>query len=98
MGSIKSPADRLGRSLPADGQELLRGFDSDVNAIQKDADAKIAARQDALVRALQDLQEKYTKAGKLDEAIAIRDAIRALQAGRTSLVYYRSLSQVRIRR
>ena len=35
------------------------------------------------VKALQDLQDKYTKAGKLDEAVAIRDYLRAGGPGRS---------------
>jgi hypothetical protein len=64
-------------SLPADGQELLKGFNADVDAIQREADQKTAARREALVKELEALQAEHTKAGRLDEAIAIRDFLRA---------------------
>jgi beta-lactamase regulating signal transducer with metallopeptidase domain len=62
--------------LPDDGDKLLKAFEADRAAIRSEADAKIAAKHMALVKALQDLQEAYTKAGKLDEAVAIRDYLR----------------------
>lgn len=63
--------------MPADGQELVKGFDAQREAIQKEVDQKIAANRAAVIKALEDLQDKYTKAGKLDEAVAIRDYLRA---------------------
>jgi len=68
----------LGRpQLPAEGTKLLQDFDADREAIQKEAEQKVVARREALKKALENLQEQYTKAGKLDEAIAIRDYLRA---------------------
>jgi beta-lactamase regulating signal transducer with metallopeptidase domain len=63
--------------LPADGQELLKKFEADRDVIQQEADKKIEARRADFVKALQVLQDQYTKAGKLDEAVAIRDYIKA---------------------
>jgi len=63
--------------LPAEGQQLLQGFEADRDAIQQEADKKIDARREALLKALQDLQDQLAKAGKLDEAVAIRDYLRA---------------------
>jgi len=63
--------------LPADGQELVKKFDADREAIEQEADKKIQARRAEFVKALEALQEQYTKAGKLDEAVAIRDYIRS---------------------
>ena len=65
------------KPLPADGQKLLQGFETDRDAIQKEADQKIDARKANLVKQLTDLQNEYAKAGKLDEAVAIRDYIRS---------------------
>jgi beta-lactamase regulating signal transducer with metallopeptidase domain len=67
--------------LPADGEELLKGYDADREALQKELEQKITARRAALEKAFTDLQEKYTKAGKLDEAVAIRDFIKAGMPG-----------------
>lgn len=64
-------------NLPAEGQELSKKYDADRAAIQKEIDDKLEARRQAYIKQLTDLQEQYTKAGKLDEALAIRDYIRA---------------------
>ena len=64
-------------ALPADGQQLLEALDADLKAIQEEADQKTEARRASAVKALEALQEQYTKAGKLDEAVAIRDYLRA---------------------
>lgn len=72
-------------NLPADGRQLLEGFDNERKAIRAEADRKIDERREALVKALQNLQEQYTKAGKLDEAIAIRDYLRAGGPGRNEI-------------
>jgi hypothetical protein len=68
---VKTPA------LPAEGLELVKGFDSDRQAIQEEADRRIDERRGAVVKALQALQEQYTKAGKLNEAVAIRDYLQS---------------------
>ena len=58
-----------------------RGSRPSRNAIEAEADKKIATRREALANEFQDLQERYTKAGKLEEATAIRDFIRAGMPG-----------------
>ena len=67
--------------LPTDGQELLKSYDADHEALQQELEKKIAARREALTRQFQALQDRYTKEGKLDEAVAIRDYIRAGMPG-----------------
>jgi len=73
-------------NLPADGQELVKAFESDRDAIQREVEEKIAARREALVKSLEALQDQYTKAGKLDEALAVRDYLRAMADGRMRYV------------
>lgn len=63
--------------LTPEGQKLIQGFETDRDAIQLEADKKVDARREALVKELQALQDQYAKAGKLDEAIAIRDYLKA---------------------
>jgi hypothetical protein len=58
-------------ALPPEGEQLLEAFQCDVEA-----------RREALVKELQALQEKYTKAGQLDEAVTIRNYLRAGQPGK----------------
>ena len=59
------------KPLPAEGEQLLEAFHRDIEA-----------RREALIKELQALQDKYTKAGSLDEAIAIRDFLRSGQPGK----------------
>jgi hypothetical protein len=67
-----SPSD-----LPSDGLQLVEAFDTDRQAILTETERRLAERREAVIKALTDLQEQYTKAGKLDEAVAIRDYLRA---------------------
>lgn len=67
--------------LPADGQELAKKFEADRDAIQQEADKKIEARRAEFIKTMQALQDQYTKAGKLDEAVAIRDYIKMVSSG-----------------
>ena len=64
-------------ALTAEGQKLVTDFSADLDAIQKEMEAKTAARREAVIQSLQALQDQYTKAGKLDEAVAIRDYLKA---------------------
>ena len=64
-------------NLTEDGQKLIQGFEADREAIQKEVDQKIQARREAVIKELERLQDQYAKAGKLDEAVAIRDYLRA---------------------
>ena len=64
-------------TLTDEGQKLVKDYSADFDAIQKELQAKMEARREEVVRSLQALQDQYTKAGKLDEAIAIRDYLKA---------------------
>ena len=64
--------------LPSDALKVVEEYDLDVVEIKKQAELKILARRKETVAALRSLQEKYTRDGKLDEAIAIRQRIREL--------------------
>jgi hypothetical protein len=64
-------------TLPAEGQQLVETFDADVAAIYKEIEPKVEARRQAAIKSLEALQDQLTKAGKLDEAVAIRDYLRA---------------------
>lgn len=75
-------------NLPEDGKALLEKFNADSKAIQEEIDQKLAARRAIAVKDLEALQEKYTKEGKLDEAVAIRDFLRSGGPGASHLVRY----------
>jgi beta-lactamase regulating signal transducer with metallopeptidase domain len=80
-------------SLTEDGQKLVQGFDADREAIQKEVDQKIQARREAVIKELEKLQDQYAKAGKLDEAVAIRDYLRAGGPSATSNIAFRRIAR-----
>lgn len=67
-------------SLPEDAQTLVSQFEQRQASLQQEAEQKIKAERELLVQRLQQLQDRYTREAKLDEAVAIRDRIRQLQA------------------
>ena len=74
-------------NLPADGRQLLERFDADRTAIEREADQKVEALRAELVKTLENLQAEYTKAGKLDEALAVREYLR-IGPPQTSRYYF----------
>jgi choice-of-anchor C domain-containing protein len=68
--------------LPRDAANRLKQFEAEAEAIRKKADAEIQALRDKLLPELEALQDAYTKAGKLDEAAAIRERLRPFKAAR----------------
>jgi choice-of-anchor C domain-containing protein len=75
-------AQQTDPDLPRDAAKRLREFEAEAEAIQKKADAEIQALKDKLIPDLEALLATYTKAGKLDEAVAIRERLRPLVAAR----------------
>lgn len=69
-------------ALTDEGQKLVTDYATDSDAIRKEMQAKLEARREAAIQSLQALQDQYTKAGKLDEAVAIRDYLQAGGPGR----------------
>jgi hypothetical protein len=67
-------------ALPADARQLLQEFAQVASAIREKAELEINARKQELIARLQQVQDAYTKPGTLDQAVAVRDRIRALQA------------------
>jgi LCCL domain len=85
--------------LPSDARSVYEKYVKDLQEIRTKADEKIQeirskaneamkARNDLAIAELQALQDAYTKAGKLDEAVAVRNLIRQLK---TSLLVARPL-------
>ena len=58
----------------------MRTFTQQSDQARRDADEKIARQRDALVEQLQQIQDRETKAGHLDEALAVRERIRQLKS------------------
>ena len=80
--------ERSTTALPADGRQLIDAFSAERDAIQADAEKRISERREAVVTALQNLQDRYTKEGRLDEAVAIRDYLRAGGPGRLPYFFF----------
>ena len=58
--------------VPREAEELLRQFDKETGVIRAKAENEIVGRRRKLIQDLKTLEQKYTKAGKLDEARFMR--------------------------
>jgi hypothetical protein len=65
---------------------LLDQYVKQQNEIRREAEARVARERDTLIKELQVLQDRHTRAGELDEAVAIRNRIRQLQRGNGGFV------------
>lgn len=63
-------------TLPADAKLIVDKLTKQRQAIYREAEAKLAPLQREAARRLRLLQDRYTRAAKLDEALAIRAKIR----------------------
>jgi hypothetical protein len=63
-------------------QSQVKSYESERDALQQELEKKMEAKRADLRKSLLALQESYTKAGKLDEAVAVRDYIRSLDRER----------------
>ena len=60
------------QQLPADAQELIAQYHKDAKPIRREAGRKIRELQVPLLATLKQMQDRYTRDAKLDEAVAIR--------------------------
>ena len=65
--------------LPPAAREILGSLQSQAAEIQADANRKIASRKRDTIADLKVLMVKFTRDGQLDQAVAVRDLIRALR-------------------
>lgn len=65
--------------LPEDAAGLVAKFELSAAKIRKRAEDEIRPLRKQLIGKLKKLQDKYTRAAMLDEALAVRDKIRALR-------------------
>lgn len=82
--------------LPDEAQKIFDKYAGQEAQVRKELEAKLQEQKAALIKELQALQDSYTKAGKLDEAVAIRDRIRQVQAapvGVTSWMFGRDFTR-----
>lgn len=73
-----------GAEVPAAALEVLKQHDDEAAEVHKKAEAEIKKRQDKAAAELKKIQDAFCKEAKLDEAVAVRDVIRLIQAGATS--------------
>ena len=65
------------KNLPEDARKVVEAGAAEEAAIRADIQRQIDAKHAETVKRLETLQDEYTKAGKLDEAVAIRDFLRS---------------------
>jgi LCCL domain len=75
------PATPAQEDLPAPAQEVLKQYEEESAAIEKRIGTEIQKKRDKATAELKKIQDNYCKEAKLDEAVAVRDLIRTLQAG-----------------
>jgi hypothetical protein len=75
------PAAPAQEDLPAAAQEVLKQYEEENAAIEKRIGSEIQKKRDKATAELKKIQDSFCKEAKLDEAVAVRDLIRALRAG-----------------
>lgn len=70
--------------LPPAAREVLKVFEQEAADIEKKCDAELKTVRDKTAVELKKVQDAFCKEAKLDEAVAVRDLIRHVQAGTTS--------------
>jgi hypothetical protein len=66
--------------LPSDALRVLDDLEQQEAAIRQEAEQKMAAHRQKAMAVLRELQDRYTREARLDEAVAIRDRIRTLNS------------------
>jgi len=87
LGSASAP----GGELPQDAAKLISKFELTAEKIRQRAEDEINPFRKQVIRKLKSLQDKYTRAAMLDEALAVRDEIRALRGVRPDPGYLRAV-------
>jgi hypothetical protein len=62
--------------LPSDARALLKRHEAERAAIYEKAEQQVRELRQKLIEELKPIQDRYTRAGKLDEAVAVRDSSR----------------------
>jgi hypothetical protein len=75
------PLAKVEAEVPSAAQEVARQVMADMAALDKQVEPKISRRVGKTVADLKKVQDELSKEGKLDEAVAVRDLIRHIQAG-----------------
>jgi len=65
--------------LPRPAAEIVKLLEQESDQIRTKMESEVVAKQEKVVPKLQEIQDKYTRMAKLDEALAIRALIRSLK-------------------
>lgn len=66
------------QDLP-DVQAIVRDYEKQAAEIARKADAELQVERDKTIEKLRSLQDTYTRAARLDEAIVVRDMLRGME-------------------
>jgi len=69
--------DKVSREI----QNIQEKADEEIHLVRSKSEQRIKLKAVALIDQIKPLQESYLRSGKLDEALAIREAIRGLRSG-----------------
>lgn len=73
------PSLSFAQSLPSEAEQVVVAYEKKAATIREKAERETQPHLDKAIAALQALQDAYCQQKKLDEALAIRDRIRALR-------------------
>jgi len=79
-GTVTTRFYNVADNLPKAAQEVLDQLAGRREEARQEARRKIEQARVDTIEQLKQLQDRYTKAGQLDEAVAVRDAVRRLEA------------------
>ncbi|HSU65498.1 MAG TPA: LCCL domain-containing protein, partial [Tepidisphaeraceae bacterium] len=79
VARLPNPQGGTASQLPPDAQDAIQKFEQQQMEARRELERRLAEQRDVLVRQLKELQDRYTRAGQLDEAVAVRDRVRQLQ-------------------
>jgi F0F1-type ATP synthase membrane subunit b/b' len=82
--ALRDGTNRIPSDLPAAAKEVLKQHEDEVAGVHKKAEAEFNKRMDKTLAELKKVQDAYCKEAKLDEAVAVRDLIRAIRGGATN--------------
>jgi hypothetical protein len=75
------PAAPAQEDLPKAVQEVLKQYEEETAAIEKRVEPLLQKKREKAMTELKKIQDRFCRDAKLDEAVAVRDVIRNLQAG-----------------
>jgi hypothetical protein len=81
LEKFEDEADVIRDKVSREVQNIQEKADEEIQLIRNKSEQRIKLKGVALIDQIKPLQESYLRSGKLDEALAIREAIRGLRSG-----------------